>query len=659
MTVPSPLCLPVDYVPEPGELPAGSRVVHFPNPAFVGRTEAFRTLARALEAGTAAVINQNAVITGCGGIGKTQLATEVAWRYGPAFPGGVFWVSFADPAVIMAEVADCGTGLGLHPEFSRLPIADQVMLVQQYWQQVPPCLLIFDNCEDPALFKEWRPKVGLCRVLVTSRHAAWDGAPKVTVVALSILSRTESLALLGTHRPDLVGQVILEEIAEELGDFPLALHLAGRYLKRYRAAPQGDPARYLKDLQGRTDPLAHVSLTTGTTETDHEPGVARTYAASVARLVPTDLLDTTALSALTHAAFLAPGEPVPLWLLAKTMGQAEDEDFLARLVDAVARLRDLGLVEVDPQGAPILHRLIAAYARQRAEDRDAIGYTVAYAVLRAASAQNKASLPGPLLAWQAHLRHVAEQAAAEGGEQAGGLLNELGYHLKMIADYEGAKKAYERAQAAWEATLGAQHPKVATVVNNLGRVLQDLGDLSGAQTAYERAQTIDEATYGPEHPEVAIGVNNLGLVLQDLGDLSGARAAFERALAIGEAAFGSHHPQVAICANNLGGVLQALGDLSGARAAYERALAIDEASLGPDHPQVAICANNLGLLLHQIGDGTEARQALERALKIFERTLGLEHPNTQIVRGHLTALPNQRSLRRVANWLSSWWRKSP
>ena len=50
-------------------------------------------------------------------------------------------------------------------------------------------------------------------------------------IALGILTRTESLTLLCRHRPDLAGDdPALDAIAAELGNLPLALHLAGTYL---------------------------------------------------------------------------------------------------------------------------------------------------------------------------------------------------------------------------------------------------------------------------------------------------------------------------------------------------------------------------------------------------------------------------------------------
>ena len=57
---------------------------------------------------------------------------------------------------------------------------------------------------------------------------------------------------------------------------------------------------------------------------------------------------------------------------------------------------------------------------------------------------------------------------------------------------------------------------MATWHNDLGLVLRDLGDLEGARVQFERALEIGEATLGPDHPTVATIRSNLGGVLGTL-----------------------------------------------------------------------------------------------------------------------------------------------
>jgi len=93
-------------------------------------------------------------------------------------------------------------------------------------------------------------------------------------------------------------------------------------------------------------------------------------------------------------------------------------------------------------------------------------------------------------------------------EKAGTLWNNLGYHLKMVADYTGARESYERALGLWRGAYGqgdedAQHPQVATALNNLGLVQQALGELAGARESFERALRIFEnSQLPPDHPYI-------------------------------------------------------------------------------------------------------------------------------------------------------------
>jgi hypothetical protein len=395
--------LPLDTIPDPAPLPTGSRMPLRRNPLFVGREVDLRALATVLKGGETTGIGQTAAIAGLGGMGKTQLASEFVHRYGQYFAGGIFWLNFAEPAAVPTEVAACGGpgALGLHPEFYTLPLADQVSLVQAAWQSPLPRLLVFDNCEEEALLAQWRPPHGGCRVLVTSRWGQWEATLRVQVLPLGMLQRDESLAVLRHHRPDLsADDADLNAIAAELGDFPLALHLAGSFLARYRQAVTS--AAYLAQLR-QPDLLAHHSLegrnlTRDLSPTGHEPHVARTFALSYDRLNLADSIDASALALLARAAHFAPGQPIPRDLLLATVtGAEETSDAALQAEDSLGRLLALGLLEPDMAGAVRLHRLLAVFVREVTQDA-AAQVAVEAALLAEAERLLDAGYPGPLLA---------------------------------------------------------------------------------------------------------------------------------------------------------------------------------------------------------------------------------------------------------------------
>src|SRR4051812_48835885 len=120
--------MPLEAPPEPAGLPPGSRLPFRRNGLFVGRGPDLCGLAATLKAGGAAAVGQSPAVTGMGGVGKTQLACELAYRYGRFFAGGVFWIACEDPAAVPAEVAACGLALDLHSGFAGLPIETQVAM---------------------------------------------------------------------------------------------------------------------------------------------------------------------------------------------------------------------------------------------------------------------------------------------------------------------------------------------------------------------------------------------------------------------------------------------------------------------------------------------------------------------------------------------------
>jgi hypothetical protein len=391
--------LPLDVIPDPAPLPSGSRMPFSRNPLFVGREADLKALAATLKGGGTAAIGQVAAATGLGGIGKTQLASECAHRYGQFFAGGVFWLDFATAGTVPTEIAACGGPGALNlPAFDALTFPDQVRRVQQEWQQPIPRLLIFDNCEDEALLNGWRPTSGGCRVLVTSRQAKWSAGLGVQALALGVLARAESIALLHKHRPDL-RDADADAIAAELGDLPLALHLAGSTLETYRDDPTfGDPVAFLAELRSANllDHEALRGVDTRHSPTNHELHVAKTFALSYDRLDHANPVDALAIQLLARAACLAPGEPIPRELLLATL-QLDEADRVAakQAARGIHRLLGLGLLEETDTGALRLHRLLAAFVQQTVTDTEA-QRTVEWTVNVEANRINGAGYPAAI-----------------------------------------------------------------------------------------------------------------------------------------------------------------------------------------------------------------------------------------------------------------------
>ncbi|ABX07776.1 hypothetical protein Haur_5148 (plasmid) [Herpetosiphon aurantiacus DSM 785] len=292
--------IPLDHVPQPrSDLPHASRLPFEASPHFVGREDELKQLAAAIGTAQPAVV-MPAVATGLGGIGKTSLVTEFAYRYGVYFHGGVFWLNCADPDQVASQIAGCALALGI--DLTGMALDEQVQRVLNAWKSPMPRLLIFDNCEDRAILDQWKPTVGGCRVLITARSDQW---PTLTQIRLGLLSPTESRSLLQRLCARLT-DAEADAIAEDLGHLPLALHLAGSYLNTYS---HHTVEQYRKDLT-----IAHRSLKGRgalPSPTRHELDVEATFMFSFKQLDANDALDALALGMLDGAAWCAPGIPIP------------------------------------------------------------------------------------------------------------------------------------------------------------------------------------------------------------------------------------------------------------------------------------------------------------------------------------------------------------
>ncbi len=618
---------------EHGQLPPGSRMSFTKNVKFTGRETDLIAILESFDLRNEEKTIQTTVVTGMGGIGKTQLAIEFCYRFGHYFKG-VHWLT-ADQD-IAAEIAECGLEMGLKP----WPEAqeEQVRVTLAAWKGGGPRLVVLDHMEDLQVLQKWRPRLGGVKVLLTSRIGRWPAGLRVQVQRLGALQREESRALLVKLAPhlDRVDVDNLDKVAERYQDVPLGMHLAGSYLNMRPELSVGD---YLTRLEKRGGVLKQARLPdwVGDDPAGYERNLWATFEVGVEALEDDEKLGNAALKMFLASGYCAANVRIPRKILSGMVAGGEGEAKIDPDL-AIEKLVQVGLLELGETGL-VAHPLLVEFARavdEKEEDSVLPGLVSALGDLSYEALEK--GLPERFKPLRPHMETAAKAAEKARLEGAGMLWKNLGSHLQNVAEYAGAKAAYERALAIDEAAFGPDHPNIASDVNNLGLVLQAQGDYAGAKAAYERALAIDEAAFGPDHPDVARDINNLGNVLQDQGDYAGAKAAFERALAIWEVELGPDHPNVATTVNNLGVVLKALGDYAGAKAAYERALAIDEAAFGPDHPNVATTVNNLGLVLQAQGDYAGAKAACERALAIWEKELGPDHPQVATGTNNLGAL---------------------
>ncbi|MCA9963443.1 MAG: tetratricopeptide repeat protein [Anaerolineales bacterium] len=601
-------------VPDPGPLPANAYLPYRRNADFVGRQACLRELGAALlanEHNSPPVVT----ITGLGGLGKSQLAVEFAYRYGRFFPGGVFWLNFDAADTVTAEISLIGgeRGMRLFSDQDQLTLADQVKRVQRAWQEPISRLLIFDNCESETLLTSWLPVTGGCHMLLTSRRSHWARELNMTTIPLDTLTPAESVAYLQRVTPRLAANEAAD-IAREVGHLPLALHLAGGFLQRY---PEISPAAYLFQL--RDGGLFHHPSLQGWgsshSPTGHDLNVARTFAFSLQQFAADSSEGQMAQQLLLCAACFASGEPVPKSLLLAAVRKDDSVLQLLLAEDALARVVALGFLKLEAGTTAVMHRLVSAYtlgmvadAGQRLVAQTAVVRTIEHALLEHQRQEGHLSTI-PLSA--VHLRHITDAAVAAQVPHVTQLAILLARHLQSIGSYTDAafylQQALDGAQdnasqvdalialAGVQESLGHDEASLETAVQVITKLKQlptthpiqlaealyrqgwahfRLGQAEAALVAAQEGLRLSQSVQNVK--ETARHLNLLGVVnYYWLGRYETAVSQLQESLVLFQQL--GHRVGELSTYNNMGEVARIQGDFVLAARYYERALVLSRA----------------------------------------------------------------------------------
>ncbi|MCB2188395.1 MAG: tetratricopeptide repeat protein [Deltaproteobacteria bacterium] len=636
-----------------------------PNPHFVGRRAELPGLRESLALRRVGVLT---TAHGLGGMGKTTLAVAYAHAFAHEYGGGRWLIPCAGQDDLRLVLAGLHHAPGLAFEFTeaeKLDLDKQFARVLRNLQaraaagEPPACLVILDNVDQPALLAPAQldrlPAADWLQVLATSRLGEEDlhglGGDR-EFVDVDKLPPDDALDLLRSFQPGEKFQDDREEeaardIVRLLDGFPLAVESAAVYLGE--TANQGVTcAGFLALL--RDQGITGLDEKARGTQT----GVRHVEKRLRATLLPTlELLSPVERCVLDYAALLPPDAVALPWLRSLVVREHPELNQEVKpgcadpWLSALRRLFSLRLLQLmeiaEGEKAPRLarqHRLIQDLLRREMAREVVLGR---YAAVTEVVADRVKALREETRWVQARwelrpLEALARADDEQGHEGAAWLLNEVGYHYYIMADWPTAEPLFRRALALDEASKGPNHPHVATMCSNLAKLLQATNRLAEAEHLHRRALAIDEARYGSEHPDVARDCNNLAELQRVTNRYAEAEPLYRRALAIDQATYGPEHPEVATSCNNLALLLFATNRLDESEQLFRHALSIDEAHYGPDHPDVARDANNLALLLQATSRHAEAEQLFRRVLTILKASYGPKHPKTATACNNLAML---------------------
>ncbi|WP_007512064.1 FxSxx-COOH system tetratricopeptide repeat protein [Pseudofrankia saprophytica] len=516
-------------LPSGGPVGAGVWSLPWPrNPHFTGRERELADLrARLVGDGRAVAVPQ--ALHGLGGVGKTQLAVQYAYRHAGDYDL-VWWVPAEDPALALAALAALAERVGVGVAGQAEESACAVVELLGQGDRFARWLLIVDNAEAPSDLYGVVSVAGRGgHVLVTTRDPGWSRL--AGTVEVDVLPRDRSVVLLRERAPRL-SEVEAGEIAAAVEDLPLALEQAGAWL-----AETGMPAGVYVDLLR----VRVLEVMARGTPADHVP-VAATWTVALRGL------DESAVVLARLWAQLGP-EPIPVDLIRPQVARllprrlrkvAHDP---IRFRDTVSRLARTAIVRLVADDQVVMHQLVQAVLR---DDTPEAARPVLRRVVQGLLAEGHPPDRSTPAGWGRYARlypHVLATGLLDTDTDAGrDFLIALASALRDQGDYPTSRRIGEHAHGRWATSLGEDHPDTIVAASNLAATLADQGDYLAARVLQEDVLARGRRVLGEDHPDTIVAASNLAATLHEQGDYLAARVLQEDVLARGRRVLGEDHP---------------------------------------------------------------------------------------------------------------------
>ncbi|MFE9574063.1 tetratricopeptide repeat protein [Streptomyces sp. NPDC006692] len=641
--------------------------------AFQDRAERAR-LRRAVAGGGTAVLGQvtaaqgvqdpdrGQMLSGMGGVGKTQLAADHARS---ALTGGevdlLVWVTAADRTSLVAGLGRAGIEIaGAQPgDLKAAAEAFTAWLEPKAGQEAVRWLVVLDDVSDTAdLEGLWPPASPHGRTLITTRRRdaafAHDGRTRIDV---GVFTEAEAVSYLGAvlavhGRSEPAEQ--LAALAEDLGHLPLALSQAAAFMadadmgvSDYRvlladrtgslaeASPQPLPPGHTREMASAWD------LSIGRAARMRPAGLAPLLLHLAAFLdpngIPAAVLATSpALTYLAQERASSAGLP----LHDPASADATTREVTEREVTAGLRvLHRLSLIDHTPD---VSHREVRIHALIQRAVRDTLTTEQYHNAARTAADALMAAWPDverdtvlaqTLRAGATVLATHAEATLHQ--PRAHDILNRIGRSFGEFGQVTAAVTYYQSLAGTTRHHLGPDHPDTLAARHNLARSHGEAGDVAGAVTAF--AELLDDyvRVLGPDSPHTLAARHDAAFWRGEAGDAGGAVTAFAELLDDRLRVLGPDHPDTLNTRHNLAYSRGHAGDAAGAVTVFAELLDDQLRVLGPDHPHALATRLNLAFWRGHAGDAGGAVTAFAELLDDYVQVLGPDHPHTLAARHNL------------------------
>ncbi|KAN0082005.1 hypothetical protein V8E54_003303 [Elaphomyces granulatus] len=643
------------------------------NPRFLGRHNEIVELEQKVLSNNDKV--RKMAITGLGGVGKTQIALEVAYRVRDRKPEcSIFWI----PSTSIEMIEQAYMSIGKHLELQGVAPAEMKMRVKAHLnsEKAGPWLLIVDNVDDrniwltsdggsPAL-DTYLPQSKYGFVLFTTRNRQLAtrlvGPDVIKIYQMDDKMATDLLRASLIDRNLVNDHQITTQLLHQLSNLPLAITQAASYINETEISV----ATYLSLLQSQENVMIEL-LSQDFEDEWRYLGINNSVA--ITWLISFNQIQRSNPLAADYLLFMSCIDPrdIPLSLLPPGSSQIKQQN-------ALGLLKAYSFITGQADGQTVsLHRLVHVATRNWLRNGGKLEqWTVntgkrLRGIFPSYEPENRILwreyLPHALFILQSNefknnkedgedlVQRVAQCLYSDGRyNQAGALFEEvlekkarrlkiddeemLGTMTWMASTYREqgrwteAEKLFVQVMETSEAVLGPEHPDTLTTMNNLALTYQSQGRWTEAEKLFVQVIDTRKTALGPQHPDTLTTMDNLARIYLTQRRLVEAEKLFVQVMETRKTVLGPEHPNTLTTLNNLAVTYRRQGRWTEAEKLNVQVMETWKTVLGPEHPDTLTCMKRLAGTYRQQGRWTEAERMLMQVMETRKTLLGPEHPDT-------------------------------
>lgn len=609
------------------------------NENFIGREDILQRIIARINPGINKDDCQRTAVEGLGGIGKTQIALEAAFRLHEIYPGySIFWVPAVEAAGFENAYHEIGQSLGVAGIDEDSADVKTLVKAALSRKDAGPWLLIVDNADDADLVCSRKglssslPFSPIGSILFTTRnHQATVelDIPEAGVVSIPEMSQTEATEMLqrslkGSQTQDTES---LTSLLEFLAYLPLAIKQASAYMAKTGMAT----SRYLQHC--RSSDKTMIKLLSKNFEDRGryrgiENAVAMTWLISfeqISREYP------LAIQYLRSMCFIAEKE-IPSSLLWTADDELEAEE-------AIGALKAYAFItERTGQQSYDMHRLVRLAIHNWLENNGELEACVTATL-------NKLDKVFPLpehenrVDWMQYLPHALTALKFRDRSTditaSRSLLQKVAVSKLLLGKYQDAESLYSQELELLKVVRGAEHPDMLAAMNDIAIALGRQGKWGDAELIHRQVLEVQTKVLGAEHPHTLRSMNNIANIIYYQGKWGEAELIHRQVLEVRTKVLGAKHPDTLASMNNLAIALCKQKKYYKAETIHRQVLELQFKVLGAEHPNTLISMKSLSVVLHTQGKYDEAERIIQQALELQTKVLGAEHPDTLISMNNL------------------------